>query len=51
MIPKEDALFKARKAKVNVQLHWVILFSMVTGLLLIKMDIAHYTGKPGNLTV
>ena len=28
VIPKEDALFKTRhKPKVNVQLHWISLFS------------------------
>ena len=68
VIPKEDALFKTRhKPKVNVQLHWISLFSksswikttasglsyelgvngekklMETGILLIKMDIAHFT--------
>ena len=67
-ISKEDALFISRpKAKVNVQLHWISLFSksswikttasglsyelgengekklMETGILLIEMDIIHFT--------
>ena len=67
-ISKEDALFISRpKAKVNVQLRWISLFSksswikttasglsyelgensekklMETGILLIEMDIIHFT--------
>ena len=70
---KRTWILKTRpKPKVNVQLHWISLFSksswikttssglsyelevnsekelMETGILLIKMDITHYTGKPGN---
>ena len=68
VISKKEASFKTRpKPKVNVQLHWISLFSksswikttasglsyelgvngekklMETGILLIKMDIAHFT--------
>ena len=48
VIPKEDALFKTRhKPKVNVQLHWISLFSKSSWIKTTASGLSYQLGVNG----
>ena len=52
VIPKEDALFKTRhKPKVNVQLHWISLFSKSSWIKTTASGLSYEVGVNGEKKV
>ena len=52
VIPKEDALFKTRhKSKVNVQLHWISLFSKSSWIKTTASGLSYELGVNGEKKV